>query len=99
MSKDRQARISEAAYRIWQREGFPEGRDIEHWLEAEREVFEAEQREAAETGPDENVAATEAAKQAVEKVAGTKPAAGAKAAKAPARKAGARKLETSGSSK
>ena len=30
--------IREAAYRIWQAEGCPEGCDVDHWLRAEREV-------------------------------------------------------------
>ncbi|MFD1702259.1 DUF2934 domain-containing protein [Methylopila henanensis] len=33
---DRDARISELAYRIWEEEGRPEGRDGDHWIEAER---------------------------------------------------------------
>jgi hypothetical protein len=34
--------IREAAYRIWQSEGCPEGCDLEHWLRAEREVLMGE---------------------------------------------------------
>jgi hypothetical protein len=33
--------IAETAYFIAEREGFPEGRELEHWLQAEIEVFEA----------------------------------------------------------
>jgi hypothetical protein len=38
MSDDRRQQISEKAYRLWEKEGQPEGRDFEHWVEAEREV-------------------------------------------------------------
>lgn len=31
-------RIAERARAIWQQRGQPEGRDLEHWLEAEREL-------------------------------------------------------------
>ena len=30
--------VSEAAYFIWEREGHPHGRDLDHWLRAERDV-------------------------------------------------------------
>lgn len=36
MADDRHARISEHAYRLWQQEGEPHGRDQAHWEEAER---------------------------------------------------------------
>ena len=32
------SRISQRAWEIWQNEGCPEGRDVEHWLQAEREL-------------------------------------------------------------
>lgn len=34
---DRDTRIRQRAYNRWEREGRPSGRDIEHWLDAERE--------------------------------------------------------------
>lgn len=37
MSQDRSARIRERAYQRWERDGRPAGRDVEHWLDAERE--------------------------------------------------------------
>jgi hypothetical protein len=37
MSDDRRQRISEQAYRLWETEGQPAGRDLEHWVQAERE--------------------------------------------------------------
>jgi hypothetical protein len=33
--------VRNRAYQIWERKGRPQGRDLEHWLEAERE-FEAD---------------------------------------------------------
>lgn len=30
--------ISQRARQIWEREGRPEGRDVEHWLQAEEEL-------------------------------------------------------------
>jgi len=38
MSDERRQRISEKAYRLWEKEGQPTGRDLDHWVEAEREV-------------------------------------------------------------
>ena len=34
--------IRERAYRIWEREGRPEGRSLEHWLQAEVEIATGE---------------------------------------------------------
>ena len=39
MNEDIQHRIRERAQRLWEAEGQPEGREVEHWLEAEREVM------------------------------------------------------------
>jgi hypothetical protein len=38
MSDERRQQISEKAYRLWQTEGQPQGRDLDHWVQAEREV-------------------------------------------------------------
>lgn len=38
MTDDRDARVREHAYRLWQQEGEPHGRDRDHWEQAEREV-------------------------------------------------------------
>lgn len=35
-------RIGDRAYRIWLDEGRPEGKHLEHWLRAKREVEEEE---------------------------------------------------------
>jgi hypothetical protein len=32
---DRNEEIRQLAYRIWQEEGCPDGRDVEHWLRAQ----------------------------------------------------------------
>lgn len=42
MGGDRNERIRERAYQIWQEEGQPEGRGVEHWAQAEREIGEVE---------------------------------------------------------
>jgi hypothetical protein len=39
---DREARIRQRAFDMWQAEGMPEGREKEHWIAAEREVLMAE---------------------------------------------------------
>lgn len=31
-------RIAERAYALWEQEGCPHGRDVDHWLQAETEV-------------------------------------------------------------
>ena len=38
MDGDRERRIRERAYEIWEREGRPEGREAEHWERAEAEI-------------------------------------------------------------
>jgi hypothetical protein len=38
---DRQDRIRRRAYQIWEEEGWPEGRQVEHWTRAEREAAES----------------------------------------------------------
>ncbi len=38
MSKTMKAMIEARAYGLWEHEGRPEGRSLEHWLRAEAEV-------------------------------------------------------------
>ena len=38
MTSGREDKIRKAAYEIWQRERSPEGRELEHWDEATRQV-------------------------------------------------------------
>ncbi len=41
-------RIRERAYEIWERAGRPEGKTVEHWLQAESEIAAEEQGQAQE---------------------------------------------------
>jgi len=38
MTGERNPMIAERAYHIWEMEGRPDGKDIDHWLRAEREL-------------------------------------------------------------
>jgi Protein of unknown function (DUF2934) len=40
MAQDRQAEIRRRAYLIWEHEGRPEGKALEHWHRAEAEIAE-----------------------------------------------------------
>jgi hypothetical protein len=42
MSQDRQKQISDRAYRLWEKEGQPHHRALDHWVEAEKQVNEGE---------------------------------------------------------
>lgn len=75
MKPDHTAEIAKRAYALWDQEGRPMGRDIDHWLQAEAEVMST-QRMAQR-------AATGAAG-----AAGMKQRAAAAAATAPRRKSG-----------
>ncbi|HET6468412.1 MAG TPA: DUF2934 domain-containing protein [Geminicoccaceae bacterium] len=44
---DREQRIRNRAFELWERAGRPEGRQAEHWQEAEREIREEEERTGA----------------------------------------------------
>jgi Protein of unknown function (DUF2934) len=48
MADDRRKRTEERAYELWQREGQPEGRHLEHWLAAEREDASGEEANEGE---------------------------------------------------
>ncbi len=62
MGDDREARIRERAYQIWEEEGQPEGRGNEHWAQAEREISEApDSLDAGETAQDPGAATKPAA--------------------------------------
>lgn len=64
--------IRRRAYRIWEEEGWPHGREAEHWNRAEREL-------AQEAGPGPQPAATEDRSRAVAPPkAGSRPGASAK---------------------
>ncbi len=49
MTNERRERIRERAHEIWEREGRPEGRDVEHWQMAVAEI-EAEAAQEADVG-------------------------------------------------
>ena len=55
MDIDREARIQARAYELWQQDGSPADRPLGHWLQAEREVDQAESVMEHEETP--NVAA------------------------------------------
>jgi Protein of unknown function (DUF2934) len=42
MSDDRNRQISDHAYRLWEKEGQPSDRALDHWVEAERQIGAAE---------------------------------------------------------
>jgi hypothetical protein len=39
VAPDRQAQVGQIAHRLWEEEGYPEGRHEEHWLQAERQFL------------------------------------------------------------
>ena len=38
MKSEQQEAVQRRAYELWQAAGYPEGRALEHWLQAEREL-------------------------------------------------------------
>lgn len=60
MEREIEDRVRERAFELWETEGRPEGRDVEHWLDAERELGEEaingpmgmEDDEPVETAPE-----------------------------------------------
>ncbi len=61
MGDDREARIRDRAYQIWEEEGQPEGRGAEHWAQAEREIDAAPDVDSGETEQDPGAATKPAA--------------------------------------
>jgi hypothetical protein len=53
MSGDREQKIRERAHVLWEAEGRPEGREHDHWREAERQVVAEEAGEGQPQAPDE----------------------------------------------
>lgn len=47
MEDERERRIKARAFELWQREGSLDGRSLGHWLQAEREIQEEDEAEAA----------------------------------------------------
>jgi hypothetical protein len=56
-------RVRRRAYEIWEREGFPEGREGDHWLAAEQEIVheEAEPSPVADLGIRDDIAGADEA--------------------------------------
>jgi hypothetical protein len=81
-------KVRQRAFEIWEAEGRPEGRDVEHWTRAEAEVNGGHAPAAAEAPPAKKPRAARTPKTAEAAAAKTaKPAvAKAPAAKAPAAK-------------
>jgi hypothetical protein len=44
MADEKIDQLRNRAYQIWERKGHPQGRDLEHWLEAERELEADDER-------------------------------------------------------
>jgi Protein of unknown function (DUF2934) len=42
MTDEREDRIRQRAYELWQQEGTPDGKPDDHWYQAEREIDEGE---------------------------------------------------------
>ena len=47
MDEQRERRIRQRAFELWQREGSLDGRTLGHWLQAEREIDTEDAEEAA----------------------------------------------------
>lgn len=49
MTDEREDRIRNRAYELWQRDGAPDGKPDDHWYQAEREIDQGD----SEIGPDD----------------------------------------------
>jgi Protein of unknown function (DUF2934) len=47
MPGKREQAIRERAYAIWEQEGRPDGKDLDHWLRAEAEIIAATAQQAS----------------------------------------------------
>ncbi|MBS0559142.1 MAG: DUF2934 domain-containing protein [Proteobacteria bacterium] len=63
--EDRQERIRQRAYQLWLSDGCPEGRELQHWLAAERTEAEAEDQAADEASKESFPASDPPARTAV----------------------------------
>lgn len=89
MTPNHESRVRQRAHDIWEREGRPEGRDREHWAQAEAELAgegKKSSRKAAEAKP-RKAAAAPAAKAPAEKKAAPRKKVEAEGAKPKARRA------------
>lgn len=65
MADDRDKRIAERAYRLWDEEGRQHGRDLLHWDQATRDIDAADSAiDPAEQAAEESVEVVEVAKAA-----------------------------------
>jgi hypothetical protein len=60
MSDERRQQISEKAYRLWEMEGQPRGRELDHWVRAESEVSGSTEGEARASTQDETGGSSQA---------------------------------------
>jgi len=84
MIEQTQKEIRDRAYELWQAEGCAEGKDMDFWLQAEKEILGAPSM--APTIPPANGNGAAEAKPAAERKPVAKKATGTKAAKKPAAK-------------
>ena len=86
MQNQRNEKVRERAYQIWEREGRQDGRAEEHWSKAEQELAESQARPASEingAGAEEAAPATNgSARPAAAKPGASRKRRGAQAAKA-----------------
>jgi hypothetical protein len=47
MPDDKEQASPGRAYAIWEREGRPDGKDLDHWLRAEAEIIAATEQQAS----------------------------------------------------
>jgi hypothetical protein len=59
MNSERKTRVEQHAYKLWEKEGRPHGRDKDHWHQAERDLAEEDERNGA-AGSSETRGASEA---------------------------------------
>jgi hypothetical protein len=80
MNSERKTRVEQHAYRIWEKEGRPHGRDKEHWRQAERDLADWSDAPGSRAAPGASsvAAAPDAAVKAKRKAPVPKAAAQAK---------------------
>ena len=47
-------KIAQRAYELWEQSGQAQGKETEHWLQAESEIHREEQPRGVRTGPSQN---------------------------------------------
>ncbi len=64
--------IATQAYLLWEQEGCPHGRAVDHWLAAERHVLSATERPAASAAPKTKKKATASKRRTRQKASASK---------------------------